>query len=380
MEFLLTSYIYPLESPIELSLNLRFSLDNPRTERETEIVREYLSRSFNLEGTNNLPLDTEDGFVSIKSTLIEFRNRLSCFDPVVRQRFDTYTGEDTFAFLASIWVIARFDDDGLGESLRQEQDTMSEKGMRGFFLLGDDHPLVMKPALLGNFCCLLSLLIHTENNSYFGRTLLASQETIDLCQPSVQIQFDLIMLGIAGLDYPDADDELRWRFFPYARDEIDRVVAQLNSAFGRGLEDELLYIGGLLKIIGHETRDSRIRLLLLTSILELILTHNPDSSRFNVEDSINKQFQLKASILVYLNDKSKEINSIKKRLKIIYQQRSNIVHGNFKELDKYISNLPKKEGQEECFDSLIGDAYSFVRAVLEELLKDQSFIDFLKAN
>jgi hypothetical protein len=188
------------------------------------------------------------------------------------------------------------------------------------------------------------------------------------------------MLSIAGLVYPDADDELRWRFFPYARDEIDRVVAQLNSAFGRGLEDELLYIGGLLKIIGHETRDSRIRLLLLTSILELILTHNPDSSRFNVEDSINKQFQLKASILVYLNDKTKEINSIKKRLKIIYQQRSNIVHGNFKELDKYISNLPKKEGQEECFDSLIGDAYSFVRAVLEELLKDQSFVDFLKAN
>lgn len=380
MEFLLTSYIYPLERPVELSSTLGFSLDNPRTEHEINVIRDYLSRSFNLEDTNNLPLDAEDGFFSIKSALIEFKNRLSCFDPVVRQRFDSFTGEDIFAFLASIWVVARFDDDGLGESLRQEHDTMNEKGMHGFFLLEDDHPLVMKPDLLGNFCCLLSLLIHTESNSYFGRTLLARHEVIDLRQPSIQIQQDFIMFSIASLSYPDADDELRWRFFPYARDEIDRTVAQLNNAFGRGLEEELLYIGGLLKLIGHETHDNKIRLLLLTSILELVLTHNPDSNRFNVEESINKQFQLKASILVYLNDKSKEIDSIKKRLKTIYQQRSNIVHGNFTALNKYISSLPKKEGQEECFDSLIGDAYSYVRAVMEELLKDQGFVEFLKAN
>jgi hypothetical protein len=227
---------------------------------------------------------------------------------------------------------------------------------------------------------LMISLIHTESNSYFGRTLLARHEVIDFRQPSFQIQQDFLMFSIASLSYPDADDELRWRFFPYARDEIDRAVAQLNNAFGRGLEEELLYIGGLLKLIGHETHDNKIRLLLLTSILELVLTHNPDSNRFNVEESINKQFQLKASILVYLNDKSKEIDSIKKRLKTIYQQRSNIVHGNFKALDKYISSLPKKEGQEEHFDSLIGDAYSYVRAVLEELLKDQGFVEFLKAN
>ena len=253
--------------------------------------------------------------------------------------------------------------------------------MHGFFLLEDDHPLVMKPALLGNFCCLLSLLIHTERNSYSGRhTLLARHEAVDLRQPSFQIQQDFLMFGMSSLDYPNEGEELRWRFFPYARGEIERVVAQLNSAFDGGLEEQLLYIGGLLKLISHETNDNKIRLLLLTSILELILTHNPDSNRFNVEESINKQFQLKTSILVYLNDKSKEIDSVKKRLKTIYQQRSNIVHGNFKALDKYISSLPKREGKEEDFDSLINDAYSFVRAVLEELLKDQGFVEFLKAN
>ena len=96
MEFLLTSYIYPIQSPVELSSTLGFSLDNPRTEHEINVIRDYLSRSFNLEDTNNLPLDADDGFFSIKSALIEFKNRLSCFDPVVHQRFDSFTGEDIF--------------------------------------------------------------------------------------------------------------------------------------------------------------------------------------------------------------------------------------------------------------------------------------------
>lgn len=380
MEFLLTSYIYPLETPVELSSNLGFSLDNPRTEHEINVISDFLSRSFNLENTNNLPLDAEDGFISIKSALIEFKDNFSCLDPVVCQRFDSFTGEDIFTFLASIWVVARFDDDGLGESLRQELDTMIEQGKHGFFLLEDNHPLAMKSDLLGNFCCLLSLLIHTESHTYFGRTLLARHMAFNLGQPSFGIQQDFLMFYIASLGHPNTDDALRWRFFPYARDEIYRVAGLLNNAFEKGLEEKLLYIGGLLKLIGHETHDNKIRLLLLTSILELVLTHNPDSNRFNVEESINKQFQLKASILVYLNDKSKEIDSIKKRLKTIYQQRSNIVHGNFNALDKYINSLPKKEGQEEYFDSLIEDAYSFARAVLEELLKDQGFVEFLKAN
>jgi len=376
MEFLLTSYIYPLERPIVLSTKHRFSLDNPRTLRETNIIKDYLFRAFEPEENKILSLDKE----SVNHILMEFKKRLSHYEPIIDQRFNSYIGEDIFTFLASMWVIARFEDDGLGESLRKNLYTMDEEGMAGIYLLEDDHLLVTKPALLGNYCCLLSLLIHTENESYFGRSLLISHVNIDLQRPSLKVLQEFLLFSIYSLEYPESDDELRWRFFPYAREEINRVVVQLNNAFDRGLEEILLYIGGLLKIIGHETHDDKIRLMLLTSILELILTHNPDSNRFNVEDSINKQFQLKTSILVYLNDKSRDITSIQKRLKTIYQQRSNIVHGNFNALDKYIRSLSKKEGQEEHFSTLVVDAYSFVRAVLEELLKDQDFVGFLKAN
>jgi hypothetical protein len=111
-----------------------------------------------------------------------------------------------------------------------------------------------------------------------------------------------------------------------------------------------------------------------------LLTHNPDFSRFNVEDSISKQFQLKASILIYLNNKTRSINAVKNRLRTIYQQRSNIAHGNFQAVEKYIQSLSKKEGEEEYFDDLIVDLYGYVRAILEEYLKDQALVEFLKNN
>jgi hypothetical protein len=89
---------------------------------------------------------------------------------------------------------------------------------------------------------------------------------------------------------------------------------------------------------------------------------------------------LKASVLVYLNDKEKDLDYIKKRLGIIYTQRSNIAHGNFKQLDKYIRSLSTKEGEEEYFEDLVHDLYEYLRAILYEYIRDRNFVEFLKDN
>jgi hypothetical protein len=188
------------------------------------------------------------------------------------------------------------------------------------------------------------------------------------------------MFGIASQSYPESQDELRWIFFPDVKEKIVSVAELLERAFESGLKEKLLYVGSILKIITHEVGDIRTKIVMITSILELLLTHNPDFNRFNVEDSISKQFQLKASILVYLNDKTVDIDLVKKRLKTIYHQRSNIAHGNFSAVNKYINSLSKKEGKEEYFDDLVVDLYKYVRAVLEEYLKDSKFVEFLKEN
>lgn len=380
MEFLITSYIYPLIEPIVLSRHLGFSLDNPRTELEVEVVKDYLLRAYESGYDYKLPIHSDEPIVTIEGILENFRNTFSSNDPIVAETFTRYNRDHVFDFLASIWVVARFEDEGLGEALRQDHRRMQDEGSLGFFMLEDDHPLVQRPKDLANYCFLLSLLSHTEYESYFGRTFLADPDPVDPRRPTERVWQEFMLFGMASRDYPDSHDELRWMFLPYAREDLCGVATRLDAAFGKGLTEKLLYVGGILKIVGHDTHDAKTRLMLLTSIIELLLTHNPDFSRFNVENSIGKQFQLKASILVYLNNKRRDINAVKNRLRTIYQQRSNIAHGNFQAVEKYIRSLSKKKGEEEYLDDLIVDLYSYVRAILEECLKDQVFVDFLKDN
>lgn len=380
MEFLLTSYIYPFKEPLVLSRRLGFSLDNPRTDLEVTVVKDYLLRAYESGYDYKFPVHSDEPIVTIEGILEDFRNTLSAHDPVVAETFARYTREHIFDFLASIWVVARFKDEGLGEELRQEHRRMRTEGSVGFFILGDDHPLIQRPQDLANYCCLLSLLSHTEYESYIGRTFLADPDPIDPRQPTEKVWQEFMLFGIAGRDYPNSQDALRWMFWPYAQEGLRRMAAQLDTAFAQGSTEKLLYVGGLLKIVAHDTRDDKTRLMLLTSIIELLITHNPNFNRFNIEDSISKQFQLKASALVYLNDKTRDINSVKNRLRIIYQQRSSIAHVDFQAVEKYIQSLSKEEGKEEYFDDLIVDLYGYVRAILEEYVKDQALVEFLKEN
>ena len=190
-----------------------------------------------------------------------------------------------------------------------------------------------------------------------------------------------ISFGSNALHYGEVteDDERTWLFFPVAKEYMLEQCNLIEKAFQEGLADKLLYIGSILQIAQHTT-DTKVRIVMLTSIIELLLTHNPATNRFNVDDSINKQFQLKTSILVYLSDKSKDINVIRKRLQTIYQQRSNVAHGNFGELEKYARRLPKNKKKEskETLGDLVGDLYTYLRAILEMYLRDRQFVEFIK--
>ena len=178
MEFLLTSYIYPLKEPIVLSRRLGFSLDNPRTELETKVVKGYLLRAYESGYDYKLPIHSDKPLVTIEGIFEDFRNKFSSNDPLITDTFTRYNRDYIFEFLASIWVVARFEDEGLGDALRQDHRRMRNEGSLGFFMLEDDHPLVQRPKDLANYCFLLSLLSHTEYASYFGRTFLVDSDPI----------------------------------------------------------------------------------------------------------------------------------------------------------------------------------------------------------
>ena len=79
----------------------------------------------------------------------------------------------------------------------------------------------------------------------------------------------------------------------------------------------------------------------LVSILELLVTHKPDSNRYNIEDSIRKQFCNKLLLVLYLNDKNIDYKQIEKYLLMIYDLRSSIAHGNFEQLEEIIKKIDK---------------------------------------
>jgi hypothetical protein len=380
MDFLLTSYIYPLSEQIILSTHLNFCLDNPRTDSDISAVKRYLIESYDSGQDIRLPVQSDENIITLEDILFKFRDLFSHSDEYVASFFRSYDRDMIFDFIARMWVIARFDDEGETQQILKEREEMLKAGQVGIIMLENEHPIVRNSEKLADYSYLLSLLSHTEGSDYFGRGFILTTRQSD--RPIIDLWMNFFMFGVASRDNlrDSLKEPLRWIFLPHALDELHRVTRLLDKAFANGLEEKLLYIGSILKIVGHDVRDVKVSLVMLTSIIEMLLTHNPNFNRFNVEDSINKQFQLKASILIYLNNRNVDIYQIQKRLKTIYEQRSNVAHGNFGATNKYIRNLSKTEGEEEYFDDLIVDLYIYVRAILEQYLEDRSFVEFLKEN
>jgi len=379
----MTTYVYPLAEPLELSKSLKIQLDNPRTDAEIQAVENQLIRAWKSGEDYALPIHSNDEILTVESTLFRFRDSFSTSDSYFKKTFEEYKRKEALKFLASIWIVARYDDEGESERLRSLHLRMRAEGPLTFSLLDDESPIVKGENIVCNYSYLLSLLIHAEGDSYHGRGFTIADPKPTTVQDK-SMGFQLLMIAWVSANRKNdgklVDDPLRWVFFPYARAELETKSILLEKTLDDGLADKLLYIGSLLRIAAEEARNERVRLVILTSILELLVTHSPDYRRFNVEDSIGKQFRLKVSLLVYLNDKNRNINEIGNRLKVIYEQRSNVAHGNFEGTSKYLRSLSKVEGEEEYFDDLISDLYSYIRAVLEEYLKDRSLVEFLKGH
>jgi hypothetical protein len=335
---------------VVLSHHLNFYLDNPRTVDEISTVKDYLLEAYEMERKERSLLHSYRPVEDFERILFEFRDVFSGSDKYITKFFDSYEREHIFEFIASMWVIARFDDEGQTQFIKEELARLSHLGKYEAFL-EDDHPIIRNSVKLINYSYLLSLLAHSEADYYFGRCFISEPNQGIHGEPVEKLWRDFLTLETvveSGLQ-DEMNKPLQWMFLPSALGDLQKTAQLLEQTFDEGQTDKLLYIGGILKIASYDTRDVKIAIVMLTSIIELLLTHNPNTIRFNVEDSISKQFQLKASILIYLNNKREDINHIKKRLKIIYEQRSNIAHGNFGELHRYINKLSKKEDEEEGF-------------------------------
>ncbi len=384
MNFIISRYIYPLKEKMVLSKSMGFYLDNPRNEQEIQAIKEFWEKTYlSVKENKGFSLKGQTMF-SFEPYLMMFKEKFASQDNYIEKIFQDYDESDFFGFLAKITVLAYFDDEGETVRLDNEVQALKGEGRENIFvLLEDENPIEANSRKLVEYSFLLSLLIHNERSTYNGLSFLLYNERYGLNNDEHDnfgaLMGYFVMFGHNVLRHGEISDvdERTWLFFPAAKEFIIEQCDLIERAFQEGLVDKLLYVGSILQIAQHTT-DIKVRIVMLTSIIELLLTHNPATNRFNVDDSINKQFQLKTSILVYLNDKSKDINTIRKRLQTIYQQRSNIAHGNFGELKKYERGLPKKKESKETLSDLVSDLYTYLRAILDTYLRDRQFVEFIK--
>ncbi len=401
MSFLLTEYIYPIQEEIMLSDKYKFSLDNPRTEEEINLIVNYITKSYDFSldsdyfmGGPRIPIYDDENYpniATIEKSLSEFIKNYSNVDGYVNEFAEQNKTNNPLETIGKMWVIARFDDENESEKLKQqfEQIQIEDPDRKHFIILDDDNPLVSNSKKLLDYSYILTFLYHSDKENYNDQSFIAQKHYEDLRYIKIDTIINNCILMFTFRAYSNTchHESDRWRRFFHIKEDIIKVSGQLEKLFSESMEEKLLYIADTLRVVGEDMKDQRHILLTLTGIIELLLTHSPNYNRFNVEDSISKQFKLKASILIYLNDKTRDIEQIKKRLGEIYDQRSNIAHGNFKILKKYIDKelavLQKSDSDAEesyVLEYLNKDHRIYLRAILEEIIKDETLVNFMKEN
>ncbi|WP_017299377.1 hypothetical protein [Nodosilinea nodulosa] len=173
MNMLMTFYAYPLADKIPISQVLNAYLDNPRTPDEITAVREYIENSYKQNSAFNFPPYSEEDIVTLELFINYFRDRFSSKDPFVKKYYQSYSRDSIYDFMARMWIVVRYDDEGEHEGLRHRADQLIKEGQSNlFFLLEEQNPIIKNSKIVADYSYLMSLFIHTQNQDYYGQSFV----------------------------------------------------------------------------------------------------------------------------------------------------------------------------------------------------------------
>jgi hypothetical protein len=164
LNYLLTKYFFSLSKPITLSSYLKFEFDNPRTEKEIEYAKRFLTDQYDSGIIGVLPPHSKEDIVTLKMIVKSLRDAYSKDDEYVNSFFKGYKGNNLFDYFARMRCIILFEDEGEVQRIENSYQEMRKKGETGFVLLDDDRPILRNSESLIDYNCLLALLSHTEGN------------------------------------------------------------------------------------------------------------------------------------------------------------------------------------------------------------------------
>lgn len=386
--FIMTRTIYPLDEKKEILGKYYF--DNPKTSEE---IKEVATKLKKINFIDNTPFPETikqfgDEIISLESMLEDFylENNL---DRKHLKNKKGYEYKDIYYKLATNWIILRFNDVNTTEITQKKIKNAED----------NREPIVQQSNnFVNNYedsIRYLNLLIYLsftnnfyKNNSYFLTDLFDLFDTDDINKQLKDIFIELLI----NTKEKHNDDESDFKFCTF--DKFYKKLKENEKLLLSNIENPVLeFIANNMNIYNSIT-DDKMRIVTLVSMIELVLTHNPDANRFNIEDSIRKQFANKLTLVLYLNDRNLNYKETEKFLLIVYDLRSAIAHGCFdkinglvEKIDKWLLNnsqIHKELRNYEEFDAdwiinIVNEMLEkYFRIVLIEYLKDKDLFEILK--
>lgn len=379
MAFVLTKFIYPIETPILLSDKFDYYLDNPRTDFEIELIENFIDRLFEKGG--NIELIPNMGY-SIRYTFKQIIDYFS-LNGIENYEFNFFKSREKVSearILAESWIILRF----------YEEENFNELNKDDFVL----YRRVMsdiKDEFKNAFHNLLNYsYVYTFINEGLSQTVDNTFILDEYPYQSLLKYNDLkLMKVIDKFIYSfSLEDDSFINYWFLEKEEFIETAIKLDGLLNKekslplkfnkkdippsqqeSPSEKILHIGSYLKIAVNEDNNIQMTLIMLVALLEYLLTRNPDTNKFNVEESITKQFRLKCACAVNKQDSKINLRNLAKILSDIYKQRSNFAHG----------NIDSKYTLEDISSSL-KELNKIVKDIINLYIEDREYIDFLKDN
>ncbi len=367
--FIMTTTLYPLAE--RLPLNGCF-FDNPRTPEEIRAVAKMLRMANRIDDVGFPETSKQFG-----KEVISLEMALDCFFEennldkkyILKKNGEVY--QDIYYKMAKNWVVLRYMDPTDEEFLSEESYNHYKKVIA--------------------YINLLTFMSFSEN-AYKNHSFLIPESfdffdirTVDKTIRNIIVSFITVSYSLVR-----EEDMKNFQFCPFNRlyDKFQKLEIALESL---KKPDLISFIAD--NINAYISMDNeKIRIISLVSILELLLTHNPDFNRFNVEDSIKKQFCNKLLILLCMKNKNINYSFLEKYLLKIYDLRSSIAHGDFSKIDVHLNKIHQilvdnDEDYRRDFDEydteiVLEEVNSFlrncVRLAVNEALDNPNMIEILK--
>ncbi len=346
MTFALTKYIFPLEEKVLISKHMGYTLDNPRTADEIEIVKSFITETLKEEG--------RDKDSRVAPLLLRYNLSLNDLQEELQKtdincyalKFYSERSEvPVVDILAESWIIVRFKIDKEFSRIFKDRDTLFD------IILGNKEKTTYAKDfdLLANYCHIVSSLCNNIKG-YHGESFLLQENP-----------YEIFFVSSYNKGVKDAIEDTvghnfilkhknratSWQYWLDSRESLienckrletlliqEKIIEsgkKIRSSQKQSPKQKIFHIGSRLRTAYMHLSDPELMLLLLVSVLEYLITRNPDTSKFNVEDSISRQFKLKCAVLIHKYNQEYDLLELSQELGMIYSQRSDLAHGNYKE-------------------------------------------------